>query len=456
MAQERTLDVAELIEGRKLGAAQIWVALLLCTLMAIEGYDMQTLSFAAPSILREWGVSRAEFGIVLTAHLFGYLVGAVCLSFYGDRLGRRNIIIAGAVIFSVFTFGAGFAGSQTELFLWRFAAGIGLGGAIPTGIALAAEYMPHKIRATTIGLMFVAYNLGAASGGFIASWSIEEFGWHSVFFIGGAAAIPMFIALALWLPESIRFLVVSGSDHARIAAIARKLRPSDDFSNVTRFVIGEETRTNSLNSLFTEGRALVTILLWAAFILSFTGHYFITGWMPTVLSDGNNFSIAEANAAMGWFQMGGAIGSFIVAVALDRLGIRVVGWTFFFAVPVVIALGLEGNYFLLQVNMLVAGIGVLGGQIGLNALCGTIYPTYMRAMGAGWALGIGRIGATAGPIIGGYLLAMGLERPILLFLTAVPLFFCAVSLFALAVAKRNQDQRDGVQATSIKASGFAH
>ena len=65
MAQERTLDVAELIEGRKLGSAQIWVALLLCTLMALEGYDMQTLSFAAPAILQEWGVSRAEFGVVL-------------------------------------------------------------------------------------------------------------------------------------------------------------------------------------------------------------------------------------------------------------------------------------------------------------------------------------------------------------------------------------------------------
>jgi AAHS family 4-hydroxybenzoate transporter-like MFS transporter len=455
MAQERTLDVAELIEGRKLGSAQIWVALLLCTLMAIEGYDMQTLSFAAPSILREWGVSRAEFGIVLTAHLFGYLVGAVFLSFYGDRLGRRNIIIAGAVIFSVFTFGAGFSSSQIELFLWRFGAGIGLGGAIPTGIALAAEYMPHRIRATTIGLMFVAYNLGAASGGFIASWSIEEFGWHSVFFIGGAAAIPMFVALALWLPESIRFLVVRGDDHARVAAIARKLRPGDDFSGVTRFVINEESRTNSLNSLFTEGRALVTTLLWAAFILSFTGHYFITGWMPTVLSD-NGFTIAEANASMGMFQMGGAIGSFLIAVLLDRVGIKIVGWTFLFAVPVVVALGLEGDYTLLQANMLVAGIGVLGGQIGLNALCGTIYPTYMRAMGAGWALGIGRIGAVSGPIIGGYLLAMGLERPILLFLTAVPLFFCALSLFALAIAKRNQDQRDGVQAASLKASGFAH
>jgi len=81
MAQERTLDVGELIEGRKPGAAQIGVALLLCTLMLLEGYDMQTLSFAAPAILQEWGVSRAEFGYVLTGHLLGYLVGAVFLTF---------------------------------------------------------------------------------------------------------------------------------------------------------------------------------------------------------------------------------------------------------------------------------------------------------------------------------------------------------------------------------------
>jgi MFS transporter, AAHS family, 4-hydroxybenzoate transporter len=455
LAQERTLDVADLIEGRWPGTIQIGIALLLCTLMLLEGYDMQTLSFAAPAILREWGVSRAEFGVVISAHLFGYLVGAVCLSFYGDRLGRRNIILAGVVIFSIFTFGAGFAGSQLELFAWRFGAGIGLGGAIPTGIALAAEYMPRRIRATMIGFMFVAYNLGAASGGFIAAQVIEPYGWQSVFFIGGVAAVPVLLGLALLLPESIRFLVVRGRDHDRVAAIARKLRPKDDLSTVSRFGISEEKRTNSLNSLFTEGRALVTTLLWAAFILSFTGHYFITGWMPTVLTD-NGFSDEQANTAMGLFQTGGAIGSLVVAIALDRLGIKVVAWTFLASVPIVIALGLEGDYSLLQVNMLVAGIGVLGGQIGLNALCGTIYPTYMRAMGAGWALGIGRIGATSGPIIGGYLLAMGLERPILLFLTAVPLFFCALSLFALAVAKRNQDHRDGVEATGLKASGFAH
>src|SRR5579872_745326 len=92
----RTLDVGALIEGR-LARPQIAIALWLCSLMVLEGYDMQTLSFAAPAILREWNVSRADFGPVISAHLTGYLFGALILSFFGDRIGRKNIIVTGAV-----------------------------------------------------------------------------------------------------------------------------------------------------------------------------------------------------------------------------------------------------------------------------------------------------------------------------------------------------------------------
>src|SRR5258706_2290191 len=258
MAVERTLNVAELIEGKKLAWPQIAIALWLCTLMVLEGYDMQTLSFAAPAILREWHVSRADFGFVLSAHLFGYFFGALSLSLLGDRIGRKKVILAGAVIFGIFTFGAGFARSPSELFMWRFCAGFGLGGAIPTGIALAAEYMPARIRATTIGLMFVGYNLGAAAGGFIAAWTIADYGWSSVFLIGGLAAVPMFVGLLLALPGSVPFLIVSGASPAKIAVIVQRLRPQADLSGVTRYIINEDSPRNLPLSLLTEGPARVT------------------------------------------------------------------------------------------------------------------------------------------------------------------------------------------------------
>jgi AAHS family 4-hydroxybenzoate transporter-like MFS transporter len=453
MAVERNLDVGALIEG-KLARPQVEIALWLCTLMVLEGYDMQTLSFATPAILREWHVSRSDFGFVLTAHLVGYFVGAMVLSFFGDRIGRKNIIIAGAMIFGAFTFSAGFATSPQELYLLRLGAGFGLGGAIPSGIALAAEYMPGRVRATTIGLMFVGYNLGAAAGGFIAAWTIKDYGWSWVFFIGGLAAVPMFIGLSIALPESVRFLIVSGAAPARIADIVRRLRPQYDLSGVTRYVLNEESRRNSPLSLLTEGRALVTILLWVAFITAFAGHYFITLWMPTVLTD-DGFTDAQANSAMGMFQVGGAIGSFLIAFLLDRMGIRVVALTLLFTAPIVAALGLHTSYGVLLPHILLAGLGVLGGQIGLNALAGTIYPTYMRAMGAGWGLGIGRVGSLAGPILGGYLLTMGISRPTLLLLDAIPFVCCAAALYAMYVAKRARDGREG-EMPLAKAGGFAH
>jgi AAHS family 4-hydroxybenzoate transporter-like MFS transporter len=454
MAEQRTLDVAELIEGKNLGRPQVAIALWLCTLMVLEGYDMQTLSFATPAILREWQVNRADFGFVLTAHLVGYFVGAMILSFFGDRLGRKNIIIAGAAIFGVFTFLAGFATSPQELYALRFGAGFGLGGAIPTGIALAAEYMPKRVRATTIGLMFVGYNLGAAAGGFIAAWTIADYGWSWVFFIGGLAALPMCIGLVLALPESVRFLIVSGAPAERVAQIARRLRPQADLSGVARYIVNEESRRNSALSLLTEGRALVTVLLWISFITALAGHYFITLWMPTVLSD-DGFSDAQANSAMGMFQLGGAIGSFLIAFLLDKIGIRIVALTFLVTAPVVAGLSLHTGYGVLVPHMLIAGLGVLGGQIGLNALSGTIYPTYMRAMGAGWALGIGRVGSLVGPIVGGYLLSMGIPRPTLLLLDSIPFFFCALALYAMYVAKRARDGQEA-EIPLAKAGGFAH
>ena len=453
MAAERTLDVAELIEG-KLNRPQILIALLLCTLMVLEGYDMQALSFTTPAILNEWQITPAEFSYVATAHLIGYFVGAMVLSFFGDRFGRKNIIVTGAMIFGAFTFAAGFATSPQELYVLRLGAGIGLGGAIPSGIALAAEYMPHRLRATIIGLMYVGYNIGAGLGGFIAGWTIADYGWPSVFLIGGTAAVPMFAGLAYALPESVRFLIVSRAPVARVAEIVKRIRPGIELSGVDRYVVNEEIRRNTPTSLLTDGRAAMTVFLWIAFVTALAGHYFITLWMPKVLTD-DGFALADANRAMGMFQFGGAIGSFLIAFLLNKLDIKVVILTFLITAPVVAVLSLHTSYALLLPLMVVAGIGVLGGQIGLNALSGTIYPTYMRAMGAGWALGIGRVGSLAGPILGGYLITVGIPRPTLLLLDSLPFLACAIALFAMNAAKRAREARRG-EMPLAEAGEFVH
>jgi MFS transporter, AAHS family, 4-hydroxybenzoate transporter len=428
----QTVDVATLIEDQKLGWLQYTIIFWLCVFMLLEGYDMQVIGFAAPAIIHGWHITKASFGPVISANVVGYIIGSLMLGTVGDRFGRKKVLICGTLVFGLFTVAAAFSTSLGQLLSLRVLAGIGLGGAVPTGIALAAEYTPHRMRATIIGLMFVGYTIGASLGGFIGALVIPAYGWPSVFLIGGLATFPLCLILAFVLPESIRFLALTERSPELIAALARKLRPGQDFPAGTQYVVTEAKRLGlPVINLFRDGRAIMTTLLWVAYIASLAGHYFLTGWLPTVLSDAG-LTIKQANVAGGLLQLGGGVGSILVGVLLDRAGIKVVVLSFLLAIPFVASLGIiTGPGPLLYAVVTIAGCCVLGGQIGLNALSGISYPTSIRATGSGWALGVGRIGSIIGPIVGGVLITMGLSRSTLFMWSATPFLLSAVAMLIL-------------------------
>jgi AAHS family 4-hydroxybenzoate transporter-like MFS transporter len=434
---ERSVDVAQLIDDGKLGRLQITIVIWLSALMVLEGFDMQAMAFAAPAIIKEWGAGRAAFGPVLSASLLGYMVGALALGAVGDVLGRKMIIVAGAVIFGLFSLVTVFAASLPALMVLRFGAGIGLGASVPAGVALASEYVPLKMRSTAVGIIYVGYTLGAGLGGFLVAWTIPAYGWHSVFYIGGVLPLLVGGGLVLVLPESVRFLVLRKNDPRRVAAILRRLRPDRIFAEGTQFVVHEETRQHSsVVSLFSDNRAVMTLLLWFAFIFGFVGHHFLTGWLPTVISDAG-FSVSQAVIAAGLYQIGGTIGSYAIGLAMDRWGKGVVALTYALAVPFVVALGVTSSITLIYCAVFIAGIFIPGGgNVGLIATAGMLYPTTMRSTGTGWAMGVGRIGSIMGPVIGGILLTAGLSQMLLFMLAAIPLLSASTAIFALTLNRR--------------------
>src|SRR5580693_10251045 len=118
MAQSsQAIDVANLIENRKVGAFQLTVIAWACAIMFVEGYDMQVLPYAAPAIIKAWHVNKAYFGPVFGFGLFGYMLGATLLSNLGDQLGRKKIIIAGGLLFGAFTLGAAYSSSLAALLI---------------------------------------------------------------------------------------------------------------------------------------------------------------------------------------------------------------------------------------------------------------------------------------------------------------------------------------------------
>jgi MFS transporter, AAHS family, 4-hydroxybenzoate transporter len=428
------IDVANLIETQKPNWFRISIIVLACAIMAFEGYDMQVLAYAAPSIIKAWHVNKAIFGQVIGLGLFGYMLGATLLGHLGDRFGRKKLIITGCVAFGAFTFATGYATTLTALSALRFIAGVGLGISIPNTIALAVEYSSMLVRATAIGFMFIGYNIGGALGGPIAAKYVSTRGWPILFQVGGIAPLVLAAALIFLLPESIRFLALKHDQPDRVAAIVAKLAPHLTIAAGTQFILREESHGGiPVKHLFTEGRAMVTSLLWLAFAMSLVGHYFLTSWLPTVLV-GSGVSMARAVMAGAVFQIGGSCGNLIVTWFLDKRGIIAIAGAFAIATPLTVIIGFTGaSDTLLMVTVFLAGACILGGQVGLNAVSGTVYPTYIRSTGTGWAFGVGRIGSIIGPVIGGYLINV-LPTSSLFVCAAIPMLFCAAAAYFLGRA----------------------
>lgn len=433
-----SIDVRAAIDGQRGGSYPAFVVAVCSAAMVVEGYDAQVVAYAAPAIIRAWHIERSFFGPVFAAALVGYLLGATLLSGLSDRLGRKRVIAFGNIFFGVLTVASAFATTIPALLSLRFLAGLGLGCSIPAAIALGVEYAPEHRRAFRVSLLFVDYTLGAALGGLLTAALMARWGWQSAFFFGGGTSIALGLALLAALPESPRFLALRGGRDGELRAILSRLRPDLPITPESRFVLAEHVAEPGLpvRHLFTEGRAPVTALLWTAFICSLAAHYFLTSWLPTVL-DASGIPLTHAVVAGSLIQAGGAAGSLIVGRLVDRIGMMAIVGAFVLSVPFVVLIGAAGlPEPLLMAVVTVAGLCLLGGQIGLNGLAGTMYPTFVRASGAGWALGVGRIGSIMGPVIGGVLIGAQFSTPALFLCAAVPGALSAGAVFLLHTASR--------------------
>jgi AAHS family 4-hydroxybenzoate transporter-like MFS transporter len=280
--------------------------------------------------------------------------------------------------------------------------------------------------------MFVGFSVGAALGGLIAAALIPAFGWRSVFLIGGIAPLILAPFLALRLPESVRFLALTGQADARVAELLARVAPSVRFPPAIRFGIHEAKLAGlPLAHLFSEGRALATLVLWIVFFMSLLDLYLLSNWLPTVLNDlGASVSMAVAVGAM--FQVGGVVGTFALGQFIDRFSFRALSLTYLLAAVAVAAIGYSGQSIALAtLAIFCAGFCIIGGQIAANALAATYYPTMVRSTGVGWALGIGRIGSIVGPLIGGILFARHVGAESLFLAAAVPALCASLAAFAL-------------------------
>src|ERR1700726_3465313 len=427
------VDVADFIDQQPVGGFQLKLLLTCAAVLFLDGFDTTAIGYVAPSLAKEWGLTKGALGPVFSAGLFGLMIGALLFGPLADRVGRRKIIIFSTLAFGIGALATAFVQDLNTLLAIRFLTGLGLGGAMPNAIAMTSEFNPRRRRATMVMIMFCGFSVGAALGGLLAAALIPQFGWRSVFVVGGAAPLLLVPVLALRLPESVRFLALTGRANARVARLLGRINPKAAFAPTTQFAVHEPELTGlPVLHLFRDGRTLVTLLLWVVFFMSLLDLYFLSNWLPTVLND-LGASVSQAAMIGSMLQVGGVVGTFALGSIIDRFSFRALALVYFIAVFAVGAIGQLGHSVVfVTMAIFAAGFCIVGGQIAANALAAGFYPTSVRATGVGWALGIGRVGSIVGPLIGGALLAAKLSTASVFAAAAVAALCAALAAFCLS------------------------
>jgi AAHS family 4-hydroxybenzoate transporter-like MFS transporter len=403
------------LENQRIGPVQIRVAALCALIQICDGYDVNAIGVSVPSLTHAWNLPGPAFTQAFLWSSIGIMVGALSAGPLGDRVGRKPLLLASLTIFGLASLLSAFAGSLFMLSILRFFTGMGIGGAFPGAATLTGDYAPHRLRATMIMVTFTGAPIGGFLCGQLAGFLLPRFGWPSVFLVGGVVPLLMVPALALWLPESPRFLATKGRLSPREAALLQRLdiRPGQATSGGV-----DLAQANPIKMLFGRGYALQTVLLWVVFFCSLMNLFLFVYWLPEVLHL-TGMTPAEAARATSFRELGAILAVLYLGLLIDRFGPeRALALHYAAGVVFIAAIALAAMpYLLLAIMIFFSGMTIIGSQTGANATCGKLYPARMRTSGLGWALGIGRLGGIAAPVLGGYLLTLGLP-PTQIFLSA--------------------------------------
>ncbi|WP_018566513.1 MFS transporter [Streptomyces sp. PsTaAH-124] len=365
----------------------VWTVVLCWITVMLEGYDLVVLGAIIPTLLKthHLGMTAGDATTIATLSLVGVAIGAVCVGPLADRLGRRLLLIASVLLFSVFTLLVPLAGSVTMFALLRLVAGLGLGACMPVSLTMMAEHMPAHRRARASTLTMTGYHTGAVITSLLALQVTDD--WKILFYVLGAAGLV--IAAVQWfrLPESEAFVR-------------------------TRETAGDGVARVPFTELLKPAYLRAGIGVWVASFMGLLLVYGLNTWLPKLMNDAG-YPVPTAVTQLLVLNVGGVVGLLVGGWVADRRGIKgtTVVW---FAVSVLMLACLSvrmHNDLLLDLVVLLTGVFVFSAQVLVYAYVTDFYPAAVRGTALGSASGIGRIGSIVGPSVTGALVTAGIGHP---------------------------------------------
>ena len=417
---------------QEMTSLQITAVVICIIINFLDGFDVIAIAFAAPEIARDWSLDPAALGIVFSSGLAGMVIGALLLSPLADRFGRRPLILLCLCVISAGMLASAAAGQVEHLMAMRLLTGIGVGGMLSSLTTMVAEYSSERRRQLAISILQSGYPVGGIIAGLTSVYLIGEHGWRSVFVVGGTLSLAMMPLVYLGLPESLDFLFNQRKPETlgRVNTLRKRMKQPqlDALPDLDSLSV----QKSSVADIFAPTYLGRTIAIWTCFVMVMSAWYFVINWTPKVLVDAGLSQKVGISGGM-LLSIGGVIGG--LTVGWLSSWVRVSSLCAGFMITAIGAMAIFGrleiNLTMMLVVAFLIGVLIAGSMIGLYITVPSLYPVRIRNTGTGWALGIGRLGAVAGPYMAGVLIGLDWDRGALYFAMGLPLVISAAALLWL-------------------------
>ncbi|MBW9064778.1 3-(3-hydroxy-phenyl)propionate transporter MhpT [Rhizobium herbae] len=374
----------------------------------IEGFDLQAAGVAVPKLAPAFGLTPQQIGLFFSSATIGLIFGALAGGRIADAWGRRSGLVLALVTFGIFSAATAYVTSFEQLVIMRFLTGVGLGGALPNLVNIAAESADPGRRGRAVSIMYAGVPLGGAVASCVAMLGLHGGDWHSIFLVGGITPLLLAPAIHILLPP---------------------LR-----------VVKSEAKSTSgaLSSILAPQTLLSTAALWLSFFLGLLVVYLLLNWMPQLLVS-RGLAREEASFVQILFNLGGAAGSLAGGRMLDQKNpVMPVALGFAAAAAALLMLSLLPAHLglTLMAGALVGG-AILCVQAILYGVAPQCYPFEIRGTGVGMAVSVGRLGSIAGPLLAGFLVAGGSSPSDVIF-ALVPITLLAGLTTVLLLVRRER------------------
>jgi MFS transporter, AAHS family, benzoate transport protein len=440
-----TINIRDFISEARFGRFHGGMLFWACFIITFDMYDLVVYGSVLPVLMKEWSLGPVEAGAIGSYGIFGMMVGAILFGILADRLGRRKVLTASIILFSAATALCAFAPGPVTFSILRALGGLGIGGILPCLIAMLTDYAPKNRANSLVAIVMCFFSVGGILAAFVAMLLLPAFGWGSVYLV---AALPLvFLPLMMkYFLDSPASLLEKGKIDELRSALSKvngqvALDANTEFMGLTQKEPG-----SPVSALFTNRRALGTIMIWIAFFMCLLMINGLTTWLPKLMVEAG-YALSSGLTFMIVLNVGAIVGTLVLGKLADKWGVkRVLVPMFVVSALSLTLLGFGNNMAVLLLLVAITGACTMGAQNISYAFVAQYYPSFMRSTAIGLASGVGRMGAVVGPMFGGVLLTLSLPVEMNFLFFAIPGVFAALAFLFVPLTKKSGQEASRTEA----------